>query len=825
MWKLAAGATMIALMADRGHVSDALDGSSWVSRRRRFGVAGAGAMYALVLLGVTLPHALATRGEPFPSFLVDPLGAYSLTGLPEWRAQEMARHAPGPRPFPGAAPTLGPTLPGALAWPDLVLAVDGEVILPEPYRSGNFASLRVAAAVRHRVERGAEAATITLRRGDEVFVVRAPLRRLGNNELVFLYGTYAFSGLFALSGGLMVLLIAGRRVAAGAYAFTATGIFTWLVSLYGYHVGAHLVPLLQIAMVWVSLGCLWLAWAFPDPPAHGRRLFVGLLLAASGLAGCAAVWFALAPLLGVWPWRSVRVLNVAFNTSVLTMALSPLVRLRGSVGRTRQELRAALVPITVGPSLVLAPWMLGANVFTLVAPLLVAVLPSGLGWAMVRHNIFATTMVLSRRLLVIPVLLLAPVAALFVWRATYGLLAAAGPERVLPVGWALVLILVLIMGARKLIQHRLFPATAHFRPSIEALTDQLATLRDPAAVRTAVAAAVVDSVPDVLVSVLDPERVGSVAHVPVDHAERLGRGEPVWTDETTWSRQLLLPMRSLGELRGVLLLGPKPDGAVYTADDLELLQTVASLGAVALHNVEVLAQIEALRRLEVTATRDERRLSLGLFGAEMSHEIAYPVNFFRYLLKRSAPGQRLDDQDVEVGREEVERLERMLATLRKLKTPPPRRERVHLAQTVNRALNLIRETLIEKGVRAEVDVPEDLTLIADRDSLLQVFTNLLRNGAQAVAEDGTIGVCCRRDDGGVTVEVWDSGPGIPEAIRDRLFDPWVTTHEGGSGLGLAITHRIVRDFGWTIGHDRVRDRTLFTIRVPREATASGRSVE
>ena len=70
--------------------------------------------------------------------------------------------------------------------------------------------------------------------------------------------------------------------------------------------------------------------------------------------------------------------------------------------------------------------------------------------------------------------------------------------------------------------------------------------------------------------------------------------------------------------------------------------------------------------------RTEKRLALALLSAEISHEIAYPLNFFRHLLRQGGPGRSLDTEDIEIGREEIERLERMLASLRRLSLPPPR---------------------------------------------------------------------------------------------------------------------------------------------------------
>nr|WP_242544662.1 ATP-binding protein [Corallococcus sp. NCSPR001] len=101
--------------------------------------------------------------------------------------------------------------------------------------------------------------------------------------------------------------------------------------------------------------------------------------------------------------------------------------------------------------------------------------------------------------------------------------------------------------------------------------------------------------------------------------------------------------------------------------------------------------------------------------------------------------------------------------------------------------------------------------------VLQVFANLLRNGAQAADPGGRLGVSASLADGGIQLNCWDSGPGVPEPLRDSIWNPWVTTKEGGSGLGLAITQRLVSSLGWRISLERTEERTCFCIHVPERA--------
>jgi signal transduction histidine kinase len=274
-------------------------------------------------------------------------------------------------------------------------------------------------------------------------------------------------------------------------------------------------------------------------------------------------------------------------------------------------------------------------------------------------------------------------------------------------------------------------------------------------------------------------------------------------------------MRSQGGLRGVLKLAPKHEAALYTREDLELLETIASLGAVALHNAEVFAELEAIRRLEVDVARDDKRLTLGMLGAEMSHEIAYPLNFLRFLLREGNGGAPVDPRDLEAGREEIGRLERMFARLAKLKIPAPRLEPVLVLPRARRALDLVREIVEANRIAAAIDVPPDLVVTAEPDRLVQIFANLLRNAVQAVPPGAAVGVRARPNgDGTLHLEVWDEGPGIAEDIAAAIFDPFVSSKQGSMGVGLAVTQRLVRGFGWSIGVRREEGRTVFGIEIP-----------
>jgi len=106
---------------------------------------------------------------------------------------------------------------------------------------------------------------------------------------------------------------------------------------------------------------------------------------------------------------------------------------------------------------------------------------------------------------------------------------------------------------------------------------------------------------------------------------------------------------------------------------------------------------------------------------------------------------------------------------------------------------------------------------ADRDQILQVLHNLLRNAFEAVGHGGTVRVAARGDGAELVVAVSDDGPGIAAGDLPRIFEPYFSTKQAGTGLGLAISERIVREHGGRLGVRSEPGRgTTFELSLPAE---------
>jgi len=131
------------------------------------------------------------------------------------------------------------------------------------------------------------------------------------------------------------------------------------------------------------------------------------------------------------------------------------------------------------------------------------------------------------------------------------------------------------------------------------------------------------------------------------------------------------------------------------------------------------------------------------------------------------------------------------------------REGSALKEIVEESIKFVRGETPAK-VAIEVNIPEGITVFADRQRLQQVFINLLKNSFDAMPDGGTVGVSSRKiNDGLVEMEVSDTGSGMEAEVAKKIFDPFFTMKEkkSGYGLGLFIVHSIIKEHGGSIDVD------------------------
>ena len=231
-------------------------------------------------------------------------------------------------------------------------------------------------------------------------------------------------------------------------------------------------------------------------------------------------------------------------------------------------------------------------------------------------------------------------------------------------------------------------------------------------------------------------------------------------------------------------------------------------------------------RLEEQLREQERLAVLGQMAAVLAHEIRNPLSsikgFAQIHMEDASECEDAEDlrEDMELIVEETVRLERLTSALLEYARSPDLRDTVFNLEEFCR--DLVRHA-ISSGDADLLDVRCDSGEVhMDREKLLQIIINLLQNATDAVREqeDGRVSLSIRLQDSMVVLKVSDNGPGIPEQVRKKLFEPFMTTKTRGTGLGLSIVKRLCDAMGGKIEIDSDPDRgTDVTITFPQTGSA------
>lgn len=234
----------------------------------------------------------------------------------------------------------------------------------------------------------------------------------------------------------------------------------------------------------------------------------------------------------------------------------------------------------------------------------------------------------------------------------------------------------------------------------------------------------------------------------------------------------------------------------------------------------------AVEERERELVRSERLAAIGKMAAMITHEVRNPLSSIG--LNAELLDEELGDLVGGSGEEarsicraitrEVDRLTAITEEYLSLaRLPKPRLAPTSVAALVTDLGRFIEGALAKRSVALVIDVGDEArSAMADEGQIRQALLNVLRNATEAVASrgGGRVAIRTRATDARVTIEVVDDGPGIPAELRERLFEPFVSTKDGGTGLGLAITHQIVKDHGGSIQVSSDTSGTTFTIDLP-----------
>lgn len=213
-------------------------------------------------------------------------------------------------------------------------------------------------------------------------------------------------------------------------------------------------------------------------------------------------------------------------------------------------------------------------------------------------------------------------------------------------------------------------------------------------------------------------------------------------------------------------------------------------------------QKQAEQRLQQT----ERLSMMGQMAASIAHEIKNPLGSIKgaaQIIKDKSTSAEDRDEFAEIIGKESDRLDKVVRDFLSYSRPAPSYlTDLSICDTLNTAQKHLKYQAEREGITINFSGTARSSVKGDPEKLHQLFLNILLNAIQALADGGQIDVSCNeiveKKYKLIRIEIHDNGPGIPEDILQKIFDPFFSTKSQGTGLGLATARAIVAEHDGTI---------------------------
>jgi signal transduction histidine kinase/CheY-like chemotaxis protein len=298
-----------------------------------------------------------------------------------------------------------------------------------------------------------------------------------------------------------------------------------------------------------------------------------------------------------------------------------------------------------------------------------------------------------------------------------------------------------------------------------------------------------------------------------------------------WRSLLAVPLMREEQIIGALIVRRTVPGE-FPPETCHLLETLASQSAVAIHNARLFRELQVkTQQLEIASKHKSE------FLASMSHELRTPLNavigFSDVLLERmfGELNERQEDylRDIRSSGHHLLELINEILDLSKVEAGRMELELgpVSLADAIEHGIAMVREHAARHEISLRRDIAEDVGIVwVDELKLRQVLLNLLTNAVKFTPDGGSVVIAARRAGDEVEVSVTDSGIGIAETERERIFEAFqrggrtARTGAEGTGLGLTLTRRILELHGgriWMTSEPGHGSRFAFAIPIGGDA--------
>lgn len=245
--------------------------------------------------------------------------------------------------------------------------------------------------------------------------------------------------------------------------------------------------------------------------------------------------------------------------------------------------------------------------------------------------------------------------------------------------------------------------------------------------------------------------------------------------------------------------------------------------AIMLHHYQLDSEEKLVARERRSQT--EKITAMQTMSAGLAHEVRNPLNAAKLQLELLERRLRRECDDpkllepTDLAQKEIERLTALLNDFLTFARPSElHAQERDVAAIVRQVVDLehVAASAQRKDLRL-VAAPAQLVARVDAAKIHQIVLNLVRNAIEAVGPGGHCEVELTPDEGAFVIRVQDNGPGIPDDVRRRIYEPFFSTKEGGTGLGMSIVHSLVVLHGGTIAIETSKQGTRFDVRIPLRA--------
>jgi len=238
-----------------------------------------------------------------------------------------------------------------------------------------------------------------------------------------------------------------------------------------------------------------------------------------------------------------------------------------------------------------------------------------------------------------------------------------------------------------------------------------------------------------------------------------------------------------------------------------------------------------LQKIQQALLQSEKLAAMGRLTSQIAHELNNPIYGIMNtleLLKTEIHPDSKRRRILELSLSETQRLSEMLRNMLSFSKPEEEKRRpIKVNELVEGILLVMEKQMREANIKVETSFDDGIPeVMASTNQMRQVMLNIIKNAKEAMPQGGTLTVRTARENNSVLIYIQDTGTGIPEEIRNKIFEAFFTTKQKvkGVGLGLSVCYGIIKDHGGEIKVESEEQKgTTFTVSLPISSPGTGGS--